>query len=108
MEDCLPLPDDSFMVKGRKALKYIKAEKHIAEIQPTLDTYKSTSLLYFSRLTAMAGSDPSLTAAGAVPRFTRCLRWVWTTSLVMLDRIEKYFEDGAMVLVLIGMGGASP
>ena len=53
------------MVKERKALRSIKAEKHIVEIQRTFDTYKSTLTLYFSHLTAMAGSDRSLCAAGA-------------------------------------------
>ena len=69
LEDCVPQPDDSFIAKGKKALKRIKAEKDIAEIQRTLETYKSTLTLYFSHLTIMASSDSSLGPAGVDGKF---------------------------------------
>lgn len=30
--ECLPLPDDSFLIKGKRAIKSIKVEKNIVEI----------------------------------------------------------------------------
>ena len=109
LDDCLPLQDDSFMVKGRKAIKSIKAEKNIVEIQRALDTYKSTLTLYFSHLTVMAGSDQGLSTAGADLKFYE-VPAMGVNHFVgrnyLLDRIQKYFKDGALVVVLIGMGGA--
>ena len=110
LEEYLPLPDDSFLVKGRKALKSIKAEKYIVEIQRTLDTYKSTLTLYFSHLTAMAGSDQSLSAVGAYSKFYEVPAMGvnhFVGRKYLLDRMQNCFGDGAMVVVLIGMGGAS-
>jgi len=69
LEERLPILDGSSMVKGRKALKSIKTEKYTVEIQRILDTYKSTLTLYFSHLTAMAGSYQILSAAGADSKF---------------------------------------
>ena len=98
------------MVKGRKAIKSIKAEKYIVEIQRTLDTYKSTLTLYFSHLTAMVSSDQSLSAAEADSKFYEVPAMgvnYFVGRKYLLDRIQKYFEDGALVVVLIGMGGVS-
>lgn len=108
LEECLPLPDDSFMLRGRKALKSIKAEKDIVEIQRTLDTYKSTLTLYFSHLTVMAGLDQSPSAAGADAKFYEVPAMSvnhFVGREYLLARIQKYFEDGTMVVVLTGMGG---
>ena len=110
LEECLPLPDDSFMAKGKKAIKSIKAEKNIVEIQRTLDTYKSTLTLYFSHLTAMAGSDQGLAATETDLNFYEVPAMgvnYFVGRKYLLDRIQKYFENGASVVVLIGMGGAS-
>ena len=111
LEECLPLPDDSFLIKGKKAIKSIKAEKNIAEFQRILETYKSTLTLYFSHLTVMASSDQSLPAVAAESKFyeipaIRVNHFVGRKYL--LDRIHKFFKEGALVVVLIGMGGKAP
>lgn len=111
LEECLPLPDDSFLTKGKKAIKSIKVEKNIAEIQRILETYKSTLTLYFSHLTVMASSGQSLPAVAAKSRFyevpaMRVNRFVGRKYL--LDRIQKFFKEGASVVVLVGMGGKAP
>ena len=108
LEECLPLPDDSFLIKGKKAIKSIKAEKNIAEIQRILETYKSTLTLYFSHLTVMAPSGQSLPALAAESRFyevpaMRVNHFVGRTYL--LNRIQEFFKEGASVVVLVGMGG---
>lgn len=108
LEDCLPLPNDSFLIKGKKVIKSIKAEKNIAEIQRILETYKSTLTLYFSHLTVMASSGQSLPAVAAESKFyeipaIRVNHFVGRKHL--LDRIHKFFKEGALVVVLIGMGG---
>ena len=111
LEECLPLPDDSFLMKGRKAIKSIKAEKNIAEIQRILETYKSTLTLYFSHLTVMTSSEQSLPAVAAESKFyeipaIRVNHFVGRKYL--LDRIHKFFKEGTSVVVLIGMGGKAP
>lgn len=108
LEECLPLPDDSFLMKGRKAMKGFKAEKNFAEIHRILETYKSTLLLYFSHLTVTASPGPSVPAVAAKSRFyevpaIRVNHFVGRKYL--LDRIHKFFNEGAVVVVLIGMGG---
>ena len=111
LEECLPLPDDSFLIKGRKAIKSIKAEKHIAEIQRILETYKSTLMLYFSHVTVMASSDQSLPAVAAQSKFCEipAIRVNYFVGRkYLLDRIHKFFKEGALVVVLIGMGGKAP
>ena len=58
----------------------------------------------------MAGSDQSLSAAGTDSKFYEVPAMGvnhFVGRKYLLDRIQKYFEDGAMVVVLIGMGGAS-
>ena len=107
LEECLPLPNDSFLMKGKKALKSITVEKNIAEIQRILETYKSTLTLYFSHLTIMS-SGQSLPAVAAKSKFyevpaMRVNRFVGRKYL--LDRIQKSFKEGASVIVLVGMGG---
>ena len=69
LEECLPLPEDSFIVKGKKVLMRIKAGRNIREIQRTLDTHKSTLTLHLSHLTAMAGSDQTVITAGIDVKF---------------------------------------
>lgn len=108
LEECLPLPDDSFFMKGKKALKSIKAERNIAETQRILETYKSTLTLYFSHLTGIASSGQILPAVGQESKFyeipaIRVNHFVGRKYL--LDRIHKFFKEGASVVVLIGMGG---
>lgn len=111
LEECLPLPDDSLLIRGKKAIKSIKAEKNIAEIQRTLETYKSTLTLYFSHLTVMASSGQSLPAVAAESKFyevpaIRVNHFVGRKYL--LDRIHKFLKEGALVVVLIGLGGKAP
>lgn len=108
LEECLPLPDDTFLTKGKKVIKSIKAEKRIAEILRTLETYKSTLTLYFSHLTVIASPGQSLPAVVAESKFyeipaIRVNHFVGRKYL--LDRIHKFFNEGALVVVLIGMGG---
>ena len=108
LEECLPLPDDSFLTKGKKAIKSIKAEKNIAEIQRVLETYKSTLTLYFSHLIVVAPSGQSLPAVAAESKFyevpaMRVNHFVGRKHL--LDRIQEFFKEGASVVVLVGMGG---
>lgn len=108
LEECLPLPDDSFLTKGRKAIKSIKTEKNIAKDQRILETYKSTLTLYFSHLTVMASSDQNLHAVAADSKFyeipaIRVNHFIGRGNL--LDRIHKFFREGALAVVLIGMGG---
>lgn len=38
LDDCLPAPEDAFAQKAKKAIKSIRSEKQIAEIQRTLET----------------------------------------------------------------------
>lgn len=108
MEECLPLPDDSFLRKGKKAIKILKAERNIAEIQRILETYKSTLTLYFSHLTDMASSGQILPAVPAESKFYE-IPAIRVNHFVgrkyFLDRIHKFFKEGALVVVLIGMGG---
>ena len=111
LDECLPLPDDSFLTKGKKAIKSIKAERNIAEIQRILETYKSTLTLYFSHLTIMASQGQSLPAVTAVPKFyevpaMRVNHFVGRKYL--LDRIQEFFKQGASVVSLVGMGGKAP
>ena len=108
LEECLPLPDDSFLTKGKKAIKSIKAERNIAEIQRILETYKSTLTLYFSHLTIMASQGQSLPAIRAESKFyevpaMRVNHFVGRKYL--LDRIQEFFKEGASVVSLVGMGG---
>lgn len=108
LEECLPLPDDSFLIKGKKAIKSIKAEKSIADIQRILETYKSTLTLYFSHLTVMASSGQILPAVAAESKFyevpaIRVNHFVGRKYL--LNRIQGFFKEGASVVVLVGMGG---
>lgn len=108
LEECLPLPDDSLLIRGKKAIKSFKAERDIAEIQRVLETYKSTLTLYFSHLTVMASSGQSLPAVAAESKFyeipaTRVNHFVGRKYL--LDRIHVFFKEGAAVVVVIGMGG---
>ncbi len=63
LNECLPAQGDSFAQKTKKAIRSIRTEKAIGEIQRTLETYKSTLTLYFSHLTVMATSDSSLKEA---------------------------------------------
>lgn len=65
LTECLPEPRDSFAQKTKKALKSIRSEKSIGEIQRTLETYKSTLTLYFTHLTAMGASEQNMTAMGS-------------------------------------------
>ena len=95
MEDCLPLPDDPLLIKGRQDIKSIKAEKNIAEIQRILETYKSSLTLYFGHLTIMASSGQSLPAVTADSKFyevpaMRVNHFVGRKYL--LDRIQEFFE----------------
>ena len=111
MEDCLPLPDDPLLIKGRQDIKSIKAEKNIAEIQRILETYKSSLTLYFGHLTIMASSGQSLPAVTADSKFyevpaMRVNHFVGRKYL--LDRIQEFFEEGVSVVVLVGMGGKAP
>ena len=111
LEECLPLPDDSLLIKGKKAIKSIKAERNIAEIQRILETYKSTLTLYFSHLTIMASSGQGLPAVTAGTKFyevpaMRVNHFVGRKYL--LDRIQGFFKEGASVVVLVGMGGKAP
>ncbi|CAF9938023.1 MAG: hypothetical protein HETSPECPRED_000744 [Heterodermia speciosa] len=39
LDECLPAPDDTFSQKTKKAIKSIRSEKTIGEIQRTLETY---------------------------------------------------------------------
>ena len=39
LDECLPSPDDTFTQKTKKAIKSIRSEKAIGEIQRTLETY---------------------------------------------------------------------
>lgn len=108
LEECLPLPDDSFLVKGKKAIKSIGAEKNITEIQRTLETYKSTLTLYFSHLTVVTSSGQNLPAEAAESKFyevpaIRVSQFIGRQYL--LDRIYKFFNEGAVIVVLVGMGG---
>ncbi len=108
LEECLPLPDDSFLMKGKKAIKSIKAERKIAEIQRVLETYKSTLTLYFSHLTVMASPGQSLPAGPAEFKFYEIPAMSvnhFVGRKYLLDRIQKFFKEGALVVVLIGMGG---
>jgi hypothetical protein len=111
LEECLPLPNDSLLIKGKKAIKSFKAEKSIAETQRILETYKSTLTLYFSHLTVMASSGQSLLPLAAESKFyeipaIRVNHFVGRKYL--LDRIHNIFKEGALVVVLIGMGGKAP
>lgn len=111
LEECLPMPDDTFFTKGKKVIKSFKAERKIAEIQRILETYKSTLTLYFSHLTVMASSGQNVPAVAAMSKFyeipaIRVNHFVGRKYL--LDRIHKFFEEGALVVVLIGMGGKAP
>jgi hypothetical protein len=95
-------------MKGKKAMKSIKAEKSIAETQRILETYKSTLTLYFSHLTVMDSPDQSLPPVAAESKFyeipaIRVNHFVGRKYL--LDRIHNFFKEGALVVVLIGMGG---
>lgn len=111
LEECLPLPDDSIWIAGKKVIKSFKAEKNIAEIQRILETYKSTMTLYFSHLTVMASPGQSLSAVAADSKFYE-IPAIWVNHFVgrkyLLDRIHKFFKEGALVVVLIGMGGKAP
>ena len=95
LEECLPSPDDSFLIKGKKAIKSIKAEKYIAEIQRTLETYKSTLKLYFSHLTVMASSGQSLPAVAAESKLYEVPAMKVNRSVgrkYLLDRTQEFFK----------------
>lgn len=67
--------------------------------------------LYFSHLTVMASSGQSLPAVATKSKFyevpaMRVNRFVGRKYL--LDRIQKFFKEGASVIVLVGMGGKAP
>lgn len=112
LEECLPSPDDSLFIKGKKVIKSIKAEKKIAELHPILETYKSTLTLYFSHFTVMASPGQSLPAVAAESKFYYEIPAIRVNHFVgrkyLLDRIHKFFKSGALVVVLTGMGGKAP
>ena len=108
VEDFLPLPGYSFTIKVKKAIKSIEAKKNIAGSQPILETYKPSLTLYLSHLTIMASSGQSLPTVTAESKFyevpaMRVNHFVGRKYL--LDRIQEFFNDGASVVVLVGMGG---
>ena len=100
------------MIKGKKAIKSIKAEKNIPDIQRVLETYKSTLTLFFSHLTFMASSGQILPAVAAkskfyeVPAAMRVNRFI--ERKYSLDCIQKFFKEGVSVVILVGMGGNAP
>ena len=99
---------DSFLIKGKKVIKSLKTENNIAKLQRILETYKSTFKLYFSQLTVMGSPGQILPAVRAESKFYE-IPAIRVNHFVgrkyFLDRIHKFFKEGASVVVLIGMGG---
>lgn len=111
LEECLPMANDTFLTKGKKVIKSFKAEREIAKIQRILETYKSTLTLYFCHLIVMASSGQSVPAVVARSKYyeipaIRLNHFVGRKYL--LNCIHKFFKEGALVVVLVGMGGKAP
>ncbi|KAL8871438.1 MAG: hypothetical protein Q9174_002726 [Haloplaca sp. 1 TL-2023] len=113
LDDCLPAPTDSFTQKTKKAIKSIRSEKALGEIQRTLETYKSTLTLYFTHFVMASPVADQIEAPSQgfyfeVPAMN-VQHFVGRQQL--LERMETLFEDDkdtearTKVVVLRGMGG---
>ena len=115
LNECLPSPNDSFSQKTKKAIKSIRSEKMIGEIQRTLETYKSTLTLYFTHLSALpspnANPNDAASKHGKYYEVPAMNVQYFVGRKHLLERIENHLQGGeksndrSKTAVLLGMGG---